>query len=122
MSRWWRFDSEILNDPTCQRLTARQFKRELLFALSGAENCFSKFVRVTTGRPCHSEWKQIRRRIFQRDDYTCAYCGVRGHSLECDHIHPVSRGGLNDDDNLTTACKKCNQSKKNKTLQEWGRA
>ena len=66
-----------------------------------------------------SDWSEIRMRIFARDDFTCAYCGVRGERMECDHIVPVSRGGSHDDENLTTACKPCNQSKRDKLLSEW---
>ena len=66
-----------------------------------------------------SEWSEIRMRVFVRDDFTCAYCGVRGERMECDHIVPVSRGGSHDDENLTTACKPCNQSKRDKLLSEW---
>ena len=66
-----------------------------------------------------SEWSEIRMRIFTRDDFTCAYCGVRGERMECDHIVPIARGGSHDDENLTTACKPCNQSKRDKLLSEW---
>jgi hypothetical protein len=70
-------------------------------------------------RPPAYLWEEIRKRIFQRDNYTCKYCGVRGGRLECDHIHPVSKGGSNEDFNLTTACFRCNRSKRDKTLTEW---
>lgn len=70
-------------------------------------------------RPPIAEWREIRERIFARDNYTCSYCGVRGTKLECDHIYPVARGGTHEDSNLTTACLKCNRSKRSKTLAEW---
>lgn len=66
-----------------------------------------------------SQWAKIRKQIFERDDYTCHYCGERGKQLECDHVVPVSRGGSHDPDNLVTACKPCNQSKRDKTPEEW---
>lgn len=75
--------------------------------------------RIAQARPPIDEWKATRVRIFLRDDYTCAYCQQRGGELECDHIYPVSRGGTNEDDNLTTACKQCNRSKGSMTVQEW---
>ena len=70
-------------------------------------------------RPVSNVWKAIRARIFQRDDYTCIYCGERGKKLECDHVIPVSRGGLHDDGNLVTACFACNRSKRDKLVSEW---
>jgi hypothetical protein len=58
---------------------------------------------VTNLRPSAEVWIKTRSRIFERDDYTCNYCGLRGVSLECDHVIPVSRGGSNNDDNLGAA-------------------
>lgn len=70
-------------------------------------------------RPPPREWRIIRQRIFARDNYTCSYCGMRGGPLECDHITPIARGGSNHDGNLTTACRPCNQSKSDRTVEEW---
>lgn len=77
------------------------------------------FGPIGSSRPSASVWYAIRARIFDRDDYTCAYCGLRGGQLECDHVIPVSRGGSHTDDNLVTACKKCNRSKRDKLVEEW---
>lgn len=66
-----------------------------------------------------NEWKVTRQRIFERDGFTCTYCGSTATNLECDHIQPISRGGSNDDYNLTTACTSCNRKKHNKLLGEW---
>ena len=70
-------------------------------------------------RPSAALWAKIRRRIFLRDDFTCAYCRRRGIRLECDHVVPVSRGGTHEDINLVAACFKCNRSKSAKMLHEW---
>jgi hypothetical protein len=66
-----------------------------------------------------AEWAILRSAVFERDNYTCTYCGVRGPRLECDHIFPLSRGGSNEVENLTTACSPCNRSKHAKLLSEW---
>ena len=62
--------------------------------------------------------KRTRFRIFQRDSFTCQYCGVRPPDvvLQLDHIHPVSKGGEDTEDNLTTSCVACNAGKTNKIL------
>jgi len=65
------------------------------------------------------EWKALRKRVFERDGFCCTYCGQSGGRLECDHIHPLSKGGSNDEDNLTTACNTCNRSKGTLSVQEW---
>lgn len=70
-------------------------------------------------RPSTTEWIALRRKVFQRDGMVCQYCGAAGVPLECDHIHPVSRGGGNEIDNLTTACRDCNRAKKARTVAEW---
>ena len=67
------------------------------------------------------EWAEIRQAVFERDDYTCRYCGVRGVRLEADHVIPVARGGETSMENLATACFPCNRSKDSKLLEEWRR-
>lgn len=70
-----------------------------------------------------------RLKVFDRDNWTCRYCGYkwpqnirhllyRGHpkGLKCkpitvDHVIPSSRGGGNGPTNLVTACQSCNQKR-----------
>ncbi len=53
-------------------------------------------------------------RIFQRDDFTCQYCGYKGDTFEkwrylvVDHFKPRARAGMESDDNLKTSCMDCN--------------
>lgn len=67
------------------------------------------------------EWAALRASVFERDNYTCTYCGVHGVPLECDHVVPVRLGGETCKGNLTTACKTCNRSKGSKPLLVWRR-
>jgi rubredoxin len=56
----------------------------------------------------------LRFEILKRDDYRCQMCGVNakdGATLEIDHIHPVSKGGTNELDNLQVLCRDCNAGK-----------
>jgi HNH endonuclease/Protein of unknown function (DUF1376) len=66
-----------------------------------------------------AEWAAIRRAVFERDDFTCRYCGVRGARLECDHVLPVAKGGKTEMSNLVTACFPCNRSKGARPLTAW---
>lgn len=34
------------------------------------------------------EWKKLRKKVFERDDYTCQLCFARGGTLNADHIKP----------------------------------
>lgn len=62
--------------------------------------------------------KTLRFRIFQRDSFTCQYCGRKAPDvdLEVDHIHPRSKGGPDDPLNLRTACHDCNRGKRDAIL------
>jgi len=60
-----------------------------------------------------------RREVFNRDRYTCQYCGRRGQrDLTLDHVNPRFRGGRHTWENLVTACKTCNHRKAGRTPQE----
>lgn len=66
-----------------------------------------------------SNWAALREQVFERDKYTCQYCGCQEGPFECDHVVPVSKGGGDDPDNLKTACKPCNRSKGAKMPEEF---
>ena len=57
--------------------------------------------------------KKLRFDVFKRDGFQCQYCGSTPPSvvLEIDHIHPVSKGGKGQEDNLITSCFDCNRGK-----------
>lgn len=58
--------------------------------------------------------------LFARDHYTCQYCGRHKSMLKKDehltreHVKPLSRGGKDFWDNVTTACATCNYKKGNR--------
>lgn len=60
------------------------------------------------------------RALFERDNYQCLYCGHYFDylSLTRDHILPSSRGGGDSWQNVVAACRRCNQRKGNRTLDE----
>lgn len=74
----------------------------------------------------------LRQRVFERDDYTCRYCGHRPAALQevvpcgwvirwratlhVDHVIPVAAGGMNVLTNLATACADCNLAKGSKVI------
>ena len=67
---------------------------------------------------------KLRTHIKERDNYTCCQCGNSVHAepnllLEVDHIIPVAKGGLTQEDNLQTLCWKCNRSKGAKLITEF---
>jgi hypothetical protein len=70
--------------------------------------------------PQRTSYPLSNRTLFARDDYLCMYCG-KSHperDLTRDHILPKSRGGRDAWENVVTACRRCNQFKGNRTLDE----
>jgi len=61
--------------------------------------------------------EDLRWRVYQRDNFTCRYCGARQY-LTIDHVVPESVGGPTAADNLVTACKHCNSRKGARTPEE----
>lgn len=115
-----RISVEMFNDPAVLRLGVREFRRRFMAAFRGSElNVLSVHMGPMRNEPYPDNWSEIRSRIFARDGYTCTYCGAHGVRLECDHRTPRSRGGSDEDDNLTTACASCNRRKWAKTVEEF---
>jgi 5-methylcytosine-specific restriction endonuclease McrA len=59
-----------------------------------------------------TKYKQLRKAILKRDDYICSYCGQEATTV--DHIIPISKGGVDHESNLTSACTTCNYGKKDR--------
>lgn len=62
------------------------------------------------------------RALFRRDQHLCLYCGKSFPEarLTRDHIRPTSRGGRDNWLNVVAACRRCNQHKGNRLLEEIG--
>jgi len=61
----------------------------------------------------HAKWSKFNTKL--RDNFKCQYCGKRfsERALTIDHVIPKSHGGKHGWLNSVTACKPCNQGKKN---------
>lgn len=59
-----------------------------------------------------------RKEVFQRDGYTCLYCGRETKHLTLDHVMPRFRGGPHTWENVVSACMACNHRKAGRTPQE----
>jgi hypothetical protein len=83
------------------------FITELVFPITKNFNPFSRSLSV-----------DLKREIFKRDNYTCAYCGWRNGLLDTpdkvmtlDHIISIAHGGTTKKENLITCCLHCNIKK-----------
>ncbi|MEN8216641.1 MAG: RNA-guided endonuclease IscB [Pseudomonadota bacterium] len=62
---------------------------------------------------------EVREYLLEKWGRKCAYCGAENVPLEIEHIQPKSQGGSNRVSNLTIACRKCNQKKSNKSIEDF---
>ena len=62
--------------------------------------------------------KLTRLEVFNRDKYTCQYCGKETHQLTLDHVIPRHLGGEHKWENLVSACVSCNRRKAGKTPEQ----
>ena len=74
----------------------------------------TRYVRV----PYRSRAPLSRQGVLARDGHRCQYCGASAETL--DHVTPRSRGGRHVWENLVAACRRCNHTKADRTLDELG--
>jgi len=70
--------------------------------------CNDKPKKVAIEYP--EDWDEIRRRILERDSYTCCNCWATNTTLHVHHIVPLSCGGSSQDSNLVVLCENCHKS------------
>jgi hypothetical protein len=60
----------------------------------------------------------LRIAVLERDGYRCVYCGATAAEarLEVDHVIPRAGGGRDEATNLVTACRPCNNGKRDSGL------
>ena len=71
-------------------------------------------------RPRRTSRKLTRLEIFNRDHFTCQYCGKETKHLTLDHVIPRFRDGPHTWENVVSACMPCNRSKAGMTPHEAG--
>jgi len=64
--------------------------------------------------------KLTKLEVFNRDQYTCQYCGRQAKELTLDHVIPRRRDGEHAWENVVSACKICNRHKGGRTPAEAG--
>ncbi len=62
---------------------------------------------------------EVREYLLEKWGRQCAYCGAINVPLEIEHIQPKSKGGSNRVSNLAVACRKCNEKKGNKLIENF---
>jgi len=62
----------------------------------------------------HISWK-----VWRRDEFKCRYCGADDVPLTVDHLVLWEEGGPSIEENLLTACRKCNKARGNMQYADW---
>lgn len=78
-----------------------------------------KLKKVTVRKSARLIDNRMQWSVFKRDNYTCRYCGKDGIPLSVDHIDLWEDGGATVEENLLTACRKCNKVRGNTEYQAW---
>ena len=68
----------------------------------------------------HRQPKLSRIEVFNRDQYTCQYCGKQTHQLTLDHVTPRHRDGEHTWENVVSACVSCNHKKAGRNPEQAG--
>lgn len=85
------------------------------------------FLADPSGKVVKSIYRKTQRQIdsyvqwacFQRDNYSCRYCGRTGIPLTVDHIDLFEHGGAPILENFISACKNCNKERGNMLYEIW---
>jgi hypothetical protein len=71
-------------------------------------------------RKCERNISQgVSWRVFKRDGYRCRYCGNDDVPLTVDHVVLWEEGGPSIEENLVSACRKCNKQRGSTPYREW---
>ena len=63
--------------------------------------------------------QKISWNVYKRDGYKCRYCGRDDVPLTVDHLVLWEEGGPSIEENLVSACKKCNKTRGNMQYSDW---
>jgi hypothetical protein len=84
-----------------------------------AKDTEGKLVKTILRKSTRQIDQAIQWKVFERDEYCCRYCGRTGIPLSVDHIILWEEGGPSTEENLITACKKCNRMRGSQQYPNW---
>lgn len=68
-----------------------------------------------------SDVAEIKAKKLKLQEYICVYCAteINLNNSDLDHKTPLSRGGMDREENFQALCKRCNKEKHSKTDEEY---
>ncbi|MDO8650228.1 MAG: HNH endonuclease [Candidatus Berkelbacteria bacterium] len=106
---------ETISDPS--RLLTGGSLNQTESIVSPSERMEQRIVTPISKDIVRGPWPSLRAKVIQRDGGKCTNCGTQ-LSLQAHHIIPLSLGGKNVMENLTTLCKDCHQNRHNRTFSD----
>jgi hypothetical protein len=85
------------------------------FGLSMLDRAVKEFFAARCGAP---DLVKLAEHFARDGTIACVYCDAV-NATRWDHLHPVSRGGDSSPGNLVPACGRCDDSKQDRTIEEW---
>jgi len=85
------------------------------FGLSMLDRAVKEFF---AARCASDDLGEIFEHFAQDGVARCVYCD-NAEASRWDHLHPVSKGGDSSPGNLVPACGRCDDSKQDRTIEEW---
>lgn len=101
-------------------LSVREPEEDMVHSISFKIRVPRIIVLALFDRMPQNEVKFTRHNIFERDKYTCQYCGGKfdRRDLNLDHVLPRDRGGQTTWENIVCSCIPCNTRKANRLPHE----
>jgi 5-methylcytosine-specific restriction endonuclease McrA len=87
-----KFDTQAMANP---EISGKQYQRGTLFQ------------------------RHVMEYLLKKYSNRCVYCGAEHVPLEIDHVEPISKKGTSRISNLVICCRKCNQRKGSRSLEEF---
>lgn len=100
----------------CRECDRRRIKRKV-YTCEAGHNYENRGYGCPVCRESTPVLRFLRDHVLAACDYICQYCGDPASHV--DHIRPRSKGGEDEEDNLTASCGPCNGSKHDRFLNEW---
>lgn len=107
------FSSDLFWQKRCKSKTGKRG----CYAKKQAVDAYKKYQKFRQSWKYRN--KKLRFAVLAKSGFACVYCGRKPPEvkLHIDHVHPLSRGGGHDIENLVAACVDCNSAKSNQLLE-----
>lgn len=117
------FPDEDINDATSEELDIELLQMdspqwEAFLQQTDYLNVFSGAQKAIVRKSQRQIDSNISWTVFKRDGYKCRYCGGE-KPLTVDHIDLWEDGGITIEENLISACRRCNKLRGNTPYDEW---